>query len=163
MRLPPQYDRFFIDGFFFLLCLSKSYLPNKITSQTRYTMMKIERNTIGRNFLSEKKSFLRVNYRQIDHDGADTSDSRRLGIFVAILSLITATRMMSPGIPDVSAPGQFGTECICSGAETSNSQTFRRRCILFPRRSVRFLFVYQNFFFFFKKIVLSLNMNGIKA
>ena len=55
MRLPPQYDRFFIDGFFFLLCLSKSYLPNKITSQTRYTMMKIERNTIGRNFLSEKK------------------------------------------------------------------------------------------------------------
>jgi len=95
MRLPPQYDQFFIDGFFFLLCLSKSYLPNKITSQTRYTMMKIERNTIGRNFLSEKKSFLRVNYRQIDHDGADTSDSRRLGIFVAILSLITATRMMS--------------------------------------------------------------------
>ena len=59
-------------------------------------MMKIEQNTIGRNFLSEKKSFLRVNYRQIDHDGADTSDSRRLGIFVAILSLITATRMMSP-------------------------------------------------------------------
>ena len=47
-------------------------------------------------FSAKKKSFLRVNYRQIDHDGADTSDSRRLGIFVAILSLITATRMMSP-------------------------------------------------------------------
>ena len=82
IRLPPQYDRFFIDGFFFLLCLSKSYLPNKITSQTRYTMMKIGRNTIGHNFLSKKKSYLRVNYRQIDHDGVDLLDYRRLWVFV---------------------------------------------------------------------------------
>merc|ERR1712074_489809 len=78
IRLPPQYDRFFIDGLFFLLCLTKSYLPNKITSQTRYTMMKIGRNTIGHNFLSKKKSYLRVNYRQIDHDGVDLSDFRGL-------------------------------------------------------------------------------------
>ena len=95
IRLPPQYDRFFIDGFFFLLCLSKSYLPNKITSQTRYTMMKIGRNTIGHNFFSTKKSYLRVNYRQIDHDGVGLSVFRG---FCPPLSLDNATRMMSPAL-----------------------------------------------------------------
>jgi len=72
-------DRFFIDRFFFLLCLSKSYLPNKITSQTRYTMMKIGRNTIVHNLLSKKIYYSRVNYRQIDHDGVDLSDFDDLG------------------------------------------------------------------------------------
>ena len=93
IRLPPQYDRFFIDGFFSLLCLTKSYLPNTITSQTRYTMMKIGRNTIGHNIFSEKISYLRVNYRQIDHDGVDLSDFRGI---CPPFSLDNATRMISP-------------------------------------------------------------------
>ena len=81
-RLPPSYDRFFIDGLFSLLCICKSSLWNTITSQTRHTMMKNGRNTIGHKFLSLEKSFFRVNYRKISRDGFIVTE------FPAILSLV---------------------------------------------------------------------------
>ena len=82
IRLPPSYDRFFIDGLFSLLCICKSCLWNTITSQTRHTMMKNGRNTIGHTFLSLEKSFFRVNYRKISRDGFIVTE------FLAILSLV---------------------------------------------------------------------------
>ena len=82
IRLPPSYDRFFIDGLFSLLCICKSSLWNTITSQTRHTMMKNGRNTIGHKFLSLEKRFFRVNYRKISRDGFIVTE------FPAILSLV---------------------------------------------------------------------------